>query len=288
MTARLLATGSVGIVVTPLEDAPVANSLTVTMPEDTSTNLVLTGSDVDGNALTFIIVTAPTNGVLSLIDTNAGTLTYTPNVNYNGGDSFTFRVNDGTLNSSIATVFITVTPSDDGPIANNQNVTIPEDTSTNLVLVGSDIDSTVTYAHPERSNAWRVGDVDTNTGAVTYTPTTNYNGADSFTFTVSDGSLLATGTVFITVTPVNDTPFVADDSYSMFKNAILTVPVSGVLTNDSDVDGNPLTAPSGTGPLTRRASRSMRMAASLTRRQQLCGPGQLHLSRDRRFRRHHS
>src|SRR6185369_6157742 len=126
--------------------------------------------------------------------------------------------------------------------ANNQSVTIPEDTATNLVLVGSDIDSVVTYAILSGPTHGALGTLDINTGAVTYTPNTNYNGADGFTFTVSDGSLLATGTVSITVTPVNDTPFVVEDNYSIFKNATLTVPVSGVLTNDSDVDGNPLTA----------------------------------------------
>src|SRR5207247_10420862 len=88
----------------------------------------------------------------------------------------------------------------------------------------------------------------TTTGAVTYTPATNYNGPDSFQFTVSDGSLLATGTVGIAVTPVNDVPLATDDSYSLFKNTTLSVPVSGVLTNDIDPDGDRLTAILISGP----------------------------------------
>src|SRR5438132_7414622 len=88
----------------------------------------------------------------------------------------------------------------------------------------------------------------TNTVVVTYTPNTNYNGPDSFRFTVSDGSLLATGTVSIAVTPVNDVPIATGDSYSLFKNTTLSVPVSGVLTNDIDADGDPLTAILVTSP----------------------------------------
>jgi uncharacterized repeat protein (TIGR01451 family) len=243
----LSATGTVSITVTPANDAPVANNQNVTTPEDTSTNLVLIGSDVD-SAVTYAILVGPTNGALSGFNTNTGAITYAPSTNYYGPDAFQFTVSDGALFAT-GTVFITVTPVDDAPIANNQNVTTPEDTSTNLVLVGSDIDGPITYAILSAPTQGTLGILNTNSGAVTYTPNTNYNGADSFTFTVSDGSLLATGTVFITVTPVNDTPFVVDDNYSIFKNATLTIPVSGVLTNDSDVDGNSLTALLVAGPL---------------------------------------
>src|SRR5207247_2261324 len=119
---------------------PVANSQSATTPEDTATNLVLSASDVDGNALTFVIVSGPTNGALSAVNTNTGALTYTPNTNYNGGDSFTFLVNDGTANSAVATVGIPTRRASDLPVANSQSATTPEDTSTNLVLTGSDVD----------------------------------------------------------------------------------------------------------------------------------------------------
>src|SRR5439155_1738734 len=205
---------SANLSVVATNTAPVANGQNVTTPEDTATNLVLTASDVDGNPLTFVIVSGPTNGVLSAVNTNTGAMTYTPNTNYNGGDSFTFLVNDGLTNSTTATVSITATAINDAPVANNQSG--PANGVLSLL--------------------------NTNTGAVTYTPATNYNGADSFTFTVSDSSLLATGTVSIAVTPVNDVPLATDDSYSLFKNTTLSVPVSGVLTNDIDPDGDPLTA----------------------------------------------
>src|SRR5439155_17090675 len=81
-----------------------------------------------------------TNAVLSTVSTNLGALTYTPNTNYNGADSFTCLVNDRTANSAVAIVGITVIPVNDVPVANSQSVTTPEDTSTNLVLTGSDVD----------------------------------------------------------------------------------------------------------------------------------------------------
>jgi hypothetical protein len=87
------------------------------------------------------------------------------------------------------------------PVANNQSRTTPEDTATNLVLTASDSDSTnLTYAIVSNPAHGSLGALNPTTGAVTYTPTTNYNGADSFTFTAFDGSLYSTGTVSLTVT----------------------------------------------------------------------------------------
>jgi len=63
--------------------------------------MTLTGSDVENDTLTFAIVTNPTNGVLGGFNPNTGAITYTPNTNFNGADSFTFRVNDGQTNSSL-------------------------------------------------------------------------------------------------------------------------------------------------------------------------------------------
>jgi len=70
--------------------------------------IVLTGSDVDGNALTYAIVTGPAHGTLSAV--SGANVTYTPVANYNGADTFTFKANDGTVDSAPATVSISVTP----------------------------------------------------------------------------------------------------------------------------------------------------------------------------------
>src|SRR5204863_268797 len=87
-----------------------------------------------------------------------------------------------------------------------------------------------------------------------YTPALNYNGPDTFTYKANDGQAdSAPATVNITVTPVNDPPgtsgaVVADDSYTTPEDTTLTVTAPGVLANDSDVDGDPLTAILISGP----------------------------------------
>ena len=89
---------------------PVANGQSVSTPENVPVQITLTGSDPNHLPLTFAIFSNPANGALSLLNTNTGTLTYTPNTNFAGADSFTFRVNNGQTNSAPATVNITVTP----------------------------------------------------------------------------------------------------------------------------------------------------------------------------------
>src|SRR5439155_1406774 len=126
--------------ITAVNHAPLANNQSVTLSEDASAAVVLTGSDLDGDPLTFAIVTGPTNGVISGFNANTGALTYTPNPNFNGTDSFTFLANDGTSNSGPATVSLTITAVNDAPLANNQSVTLSEDASATIVLTGSDVD----------------------------------------------------------------------------------------------------------------------------------------------------
>src|SRR5207248_8104652 len=135
---------TVTMTVTPVNDAPVANAQSVTTAEDTAATITLTGSDVDGDALTYVVATQPAHGTLT---GTAPNVTYTPALNYNGPDSFTFTVKDATLVSTAATVTITVTPVNDPPVANAQSVTTAEDTAAPIVLTGSDVDGdALTYA----------------------------------------------------------------------------------------------------------------------------------------------
>ena len=123
------------ITVAPVNDPPTANPQSVTTAEDTSTGITLTGSDVDGDALTFILVTQPFNGSL---EGTAPDLTYTPNADFIGTDSFTFQVNDGQADSNTATVSIEVTEINDPPVANDDSVTTDEDTAVAIELTGTD------------------------------------------------------------------------------------------------------------------------------------------------------
>src|SRR5690606_31616538 len=86
-------------------------------------------------------------------------------------------------------------------------------------------------------------------GSFTYTPDPDFNGTDSFTYTASDGALVAVATVNITVAPVNDAPVGEPDAYETTSDTPLSVPADGVLANDKDIDGDPLTAELAEPPL---------------------------------------
>jgi hypothetical protein len=91
--------------------APVAVGQSVSLPQDTSKSVVLSGSDPDGDSLIYVVVSSPAHGSLS---GSAPNLTYTPSAGYTGADNFTFRVTDGSLDSPVATVTLTVTATASG------------------------------------------------------------------------------------------------------------------------------------------------------------------------------
>ncbi|MEK6780591.1 MAG: Ig-like domain-containing protein [Bacteroidota bacterium] len=230
----LIASATLTITITPVNDAPIANNHSISTAEDTGASITMSGSDVEGSALTYAIVTPPTNGSLSVV-VGAG-VTYTPNANYSGPDSFTYTVNDGVLTSVAATVSITVEPVNDAPVANNQGVTVQEDVAKAITLTGSDADGnplTYTIVTPPAH-----GSLSVVIGAdVTYTPNANYNGSDIFTFKVNDGaSDSSPATVSITVDPVNDAPVANNQSVSTQMNVARAITLTG-----SDVEGSSLT-----------------------------------------------
>jgi hypothetical protein len=224
--------------------------------EDTLTNVVLTASDVDSTNLTFAILNDPTNGVLSglngllgLLGTNSGAVNYTPNTNYNGPDSFRFTVSDGSLLST-GLVSITVIAVNDAPVANNQDVTTLEDTLTNVVLTATDIDSTnLAYAILTQPTNGVLGELDSDTGSVSYTPDPGYFGNDAFSFRVSDGSLFSTGLVSITILQVNQSP-VLPEQPDLTIWAYTTLLVTNAATDDGLPDSGlvySLTGPGSAG-----------------------------------------
>lgn len=235
-------TATVSITVNAINDAPVANNQSLSTPEDTALPITLTATDVEGSPLVYTVVAAPTNGTLSGSGAN---LTYTPNLNYNGPDSFTFKVNDGTVDSNIATVSITVTPVNDAPVASNQSLTTPEDTPLAITLSATDVDpaTTLTYTIVTPPSNGTLSAV---VGAgVTYTPNANFNGSDSFTFRANDGALNSnTATIVINVTPVNDAPVANSQSVNVPEDVTSTITLTA-----SDIDGDPLTYILVTPPL---------------------------------------
>jgi len=244
------------ITVMGVNDAPVAGNDNYSVNEDATLTVAAAGvlandTDVDGDPLTAVLVAGPTNGTVTL---NAnGSFNYTPNANYNGPDSFTYQANDGGLNSNVATVSITVNSVNDAPIAANDSFSVDEDTTLNVAAPGvlasdSDVEgdpiTAVLVAGPAGGTLTLAAD-----GSFTYTPNADFNGVDSFTYKANDGAAdSGAATVSITVNPVNDAPVAGNDSYSATEDNTLTIAAPGVLTNDSDVDGDPITAILVAGP----------------------------------------
>ena len=232
---------TVSITITPVNDAPVAGDASATTLEDTALilDLVAHSSDIDADTLTPSIVQGPANGVLTQ---NAdGTYTYTPNANYFGTDSFTYRVSDGEFDSNLATVSLTVAAANDAPLAADDVATTAEDTALviNVRANDQDIDSatlsTLLVAGPQHGALALNPD-----GSFTYTPNANFFGQDSFTYRLRDEELESNlATVNITVTPVNDAPTVADYTVLLDEDAPLILnPLAGA----TDVDGDLLQA----------------------------------------------
>jgi len=229
---------------------PVAQNDSYTINEDTVLTVAAPGvltndSDPDGNILKAILVTGTVHGTLTL-GTN-GSFTYTPATNYNGGDSFTYKANDGITNSGIATVTITVLPVNDAPVAVNDSYTTPEDTTLNITAPGvlandSDPDGDALKAILVTGPAHGILTLNSN-GGFSYTPANNYVGGDNFTYKANDGTANSgIATANITVTPVNDRPVALNDAYTTPEDTALNISAPGVLGNDSDADGDALTA----------------------------------------------
>ena len=184
--------------------APVANDQpAVTTNEDTPVAITLTATDTDvGSVLTYSIVTPPSNGTLTGMPPN---VTYTPVLNYFGPDSFTFKANDGLVDSNMATVSITVNSVNDLPVAVDDSASTLKNTPViiNLIANDTDIDGTINPASVVITTQPTRGGTVTNhlNGTVTFRPKNNFRGTDVFRYRVSDntGGLSNIATVRVNV-----------------------------------------------------------------------------------------
>jgi hypothetical protein len=223
---------TVNVNVTPVNDAPQPNNLTLTTDEDTSVPATLSGTDVDGDTVVYYLASVPSHGSLS---GTAPNYTYNPMPNYNGTDTFTYWANDNTAFPTKATVNITINPVEDSPIANRQNLTGTEDTTVSIVLNGSDPDGdALTYSV---TAAPRHGTLSGTAPNLVYTPAPNYNGGDDFAFAASDGkSTPGTERVYIYLNPTNDAPTAVPQSYTVTEDSPRQAALYGY-----DTDNNPIT-----------------------------------------------
>jgi len=170
--------------VTEVNTAPSAQDQAVTIQEDTPVEFTLDATDPEEDPLTVNIVVEPLNGELTI---NGLVVTYTPDLNYNGVDTFTYKVNDGLVDSNTATVTITVTPVNDPPVAYGQTVETLENFAVDITLLATDPEGdTGTFIIVSGPSH---GTLECDGRYCTYTPDPNWNGQDSFIFKVNDGQL---------------------------------------------------------------------------------------------------
>ncbi len=244
-------TATESVTVNPVNDAPVAVNDAGSTAEDTVLNgssVLANDSDVDGDTLTAVFVAGPSHGQLTL--NTDGTYTYTPDANYNGADSFTYKANDVQADSNVATVSLTVSSVNDAPVAVADSFNATEDTTLTVAAAGvlsNDTDTendalTAVLDTPTAAGSTLTLNSD---GSFSYTPAANFNGVDTFTYHDVDANSAVGNsvTVSIHVAAVNDAPVAQGQSVSTNSNTA----VSGVVVA-TDVDGDTLTYATTSNP----------------------------------------
>lgn len=221
---------------------PVATPVDIDVTLDTTFAGGLSGSDTDGDPLTFLAgSTLATHG--TVVINPDGTFTYAPNAGYTGADAFSFKVNDGTDDSADATVTVLVSAAANAPpVATPTSIAVTLDTTFIGGLAGTDADSDpLTFAAGATAAAHGTVIINTD-GSFSYTPDVGYTGTDSFSFKVNDGTdNSADATVSVVVSANANTPPVATPTNI---NVTLNTAFVGALAG-TDADGNPLTFSAG-------------------------------------------
>ncbi len=232
------------------------SSLTTTDPTGTATpnfsiddGVIANDTDPEGGTLLADLIQGPSNAA-NFNWNSDGTFTYEPLPDFNGVDTFTYRVNDGLLNSNnIGTVTIIIREVNDPPVANDDDLTVDED----VVL---DIDESVVLANDAKGPANEAaqtlvvsgvnpisaqgGSVSLVGGRIIYTPPSDYSGPDEFIYTISDNGttngvaapLSSTATISLTVNDKNDPPIVTGESREITEDSVLTIDPSDLISND--------------------------------------------------------
>ncbi|HBC3583037.1 TPA: tandem-95 repeat protein [Vibrio parahaemolyticus] len=226
--------------------APVADIVAdkATVVEDTSTVIKVLGNDTfegDGKVVSLDTNNGPANGTVSV--NPDGSVTYTPNDNYQGTDSFTYIVTSGGVSES-TTVSVDVTPVNDAPVAKDDTAITDEDTPVTIDVLPNDNDIDGDKLSIQSASVPEVqGKVEIVDGKLVFTPAENFNGDAEITYTVTDGELTDAAKVTVTVNPVNDAPTIKVDAVeSITEDAVSTDTVLATLTvRDTDTPEDQLT-----------------------------------------------
>ncbi len=240
-------TATVSVSVECVNDAPVAEDDSAETDEDSPVTVAVLAndSDSDDDPLTVTEVSDPPNGTATInLD---DTITYEPDPDFCGQDTFTYTISDSKGGTDTATVNVTITCVNDAPVANDDSADVNEDSVAFIDVLGNDTDVEDDALSVDSVTLPGHGMATTNNGAgVLYSPNLEYCGPDSFTYAANDGNGgTDSATVSVTVTCVNDAPVANDDTATTDEDTPVTM---DVLANDGDVDGDSLSVTNVTQP----------------------------------------
>ncbi len=231
----------ISVIVTPVNDAPVAEVLTRACREDTPCEGKALATDAEGDALTWKLVAQGKHGVAT-IDSVSGAFTFTPHANFHGDDAIALEVSDGSLKES-SVVRVMVASVNDEPVAAAASASADEDSPASGRVMASDLDrDTLSYrlgTPPEHGSAT----VDPRTGAFTYVGDQDSFGTDTFTVEVSDGVATTPVPVQVSIAPVNDAPVATASTHALDEDTTLEASCPA-----SDLEGEALTFQVGKKP----------------------------------------
>jgi VCBS repeat-containing protein len=226
---------------------PTAAAQSLTGTEDTAITGTAQGTDPDNDPLTYSVASQPAHGTVTV--QASGAFQYQPAANYNGSDSFVFRVTDPSGATARATVTLTLTAVNDAPVLAAMTFDGVQNNSVTGKITGTDVDGdTLSYAVVSNPTHGTLVSLDAQ-GNFNYQPSAGYYGTDSFSVSVKDPSgATATGVITVKV-----------DGPPQAKNDIIAVaasdaPVVDVLANDTDPDGDALAVQITTAPTTGTAT----------------------------------
>ncbi|PTC04172.1 polymer-forming cytoskeletal family protein [Vibrio mediterranei] len=235
-----------GIDVIAVNDVPVSGDLAYSVNEDgsitlTQDQLLSQASDVEGDDLTALDVTAANNA--TVVANDDGSFTITPEADFYGDIDLTFSVTDGT-DSTVANIDLTVNPVNDAAaIVEDVAYTMEEDgsltfTDEQLLANATDVDGDDLSVESVTYNGAEGVFTDNGDGTYTFAPNENFSGEVDLLFEVSDGTEITPANIDITVTEVNDLPVAGSTTYSVDEDNILTFTNEQLLANSSDVEGD--------------------------------------------------
>ena len=234
----------------PINTSPKASDKSVTTSFNSPVDIALEATDENVNdELKATIVTQPEHGTLGKIDQATGMVNYTPNQDFEGTDKFTYKVNDGTVDSNNAVVTVIVSgPANVAPIASDRSVTTSEETAGDIILEAKDenIDDDLTATIVTQPGQGTLSEIDQTNGTVTYTPNKGFEGTDTFEYKVNDGTSDSNDAV-VTVTvngPANVAPIASDKSVTTSEETPIDISLEAT---DDNVDDE-LTASIATQP----------------------------------------